>query len=295
MGISAQAKTQRDGADGPGLGGPQLESRLADRAGDEQRHLEKGFGCHVASLASTSHTNGERYRRRMDDQQIGDIRVGGLTIPFSKAEAWVTGYTSCGPTGRTVFAYPAYDCYDAERSEPTQLTDADLLAPGLLNVPVKIRSYYDLQAVRSHLEGALANEDLALPLADIDGSDRVARMIEPLYSILDGPRRPWNVGATTLSKILHRKRPESVVLHDRWVNACYVGEGRPIGRDNDRLWSDYMVAITLAIQHDVRTQREKFAMLDKAAGGTGLTHIRLLDIVAWSSKGQERSEAAEEH
>lgn len=229
----------------------------------------------------------------MDDQQVGDIRIGGLTIPFSKAKSWVAEYTGANDTNvKKPFAYPAYDCYEVERNDPRRLTDADLLAPGLLNVPVKIRSYYGLQAIRDDLETALANEDLALPLADIDDPDRVVSMIKPLYSVLDGPRRPWNVWATTLSKVLHRKRPESVVLHDRWVHACYAGKKGPVVRDKGRSWSDYMVAITLAIRHDVSTQRDAFVLLDEATGENRLTHVRLLDIVAWSSKGKQLSEAA---
>ncbi|WP_149480506.1 DUF6308 family protein [Mycolicibacterium sp. P1-18] len=261
---------------------------------DEQRHFRSKSVDRGVSLESTGDASGEGYRALMDDQQVGNIRIGGFAIPFSKAKSWVAEYTSSGTTSDEPFAYPAYDCFEAGRNDPTQLTDADLLAPGLLNVPVKIRSYYDLQAVRDDLESALANEDLASPLVDIDDADRVARMIKPLYSVLDGPRRPWNVRATTLSKVLHRKRPESVVLHDRWIRACYAGEKGPVGHDKDRSWSDYMVAMTLAMQHDMRTQRDTFALLDKATGGKRLTHVRLLDIVAWSSKGKEPSEAAEE-
>src|SRR4051794_30371964 len=80
---------------------------------------------------------------------------------------------------------------------------------------VKIRSFYGLQRIRGRLERALANDELARPLAEID-EDRTEDLVSPLYAALDNPsEQPWNVLGTTLSKILHRKRPNSLVLHDR--------------------------------------------------------------------------------
>ena len=69
---------------------------------------------------------------------------------------------------------------------------------------------------------------------------------------------------------------------------------RPIQWDEDRSWSDYMVAITLAIGHDLRTQTEAFDLLGKATSSPGdLTDVRLLDIVAWTSKGAMASRPTE--
>jgi Family of unknown function (DUF6308) len=94
--------------------------------------------------------------------------------------------------------------------------------------------------------------------------------------------------------VLHRKRPKSLVLHDKWVNTCYVGGNGPVKRVRDRSWADYMVAITLAIGQDIRAQLELFKLLDQATSSPGeLTHIRILDILAWKSKGTAPSEAAE--
>lgn len=159
---------------------------------------------------------------------------------------------------------------------------------------MKIRSYYDLQRIRPVLEAGLANDDLDLPLAEIEDADRVAAMVKPLYAVLDDPKRkPWNVNATTLSKVLHRKRPQCLVLHDKWVHACYVGTNGPVPRVNDRTWADYMTAVTLAIGEDIRTQPEAFKLLDAATSSPGqLTHVRLLDILAWKSKGATPSESA---
>jgi hypothetical protein len=94
------------------------------------------------------------------------------------------------------------------------------------------------------------------------------------------------VNATTLSKVLHRKRPQSLVLHDKWVNACYVGGDGPVQRVRARSWADYMAEITIAIGSDIRNQREMFKLLDESTRSPEeLTHVRLLDILAWRSKG----------
>lgn len=215
------------------------------------------------------------------------MRVGKVLVPLEQAREWIRNYTDpANISAKNPYAYPAYDRYEEARNDPRELSDADLLAPGLLNVPIKIRSYYDLQRIRPQLEDALANSDLELALAGLDDPARVAAMVKPLYSVLDDPHhRPWNVNATTLSKVLHRKRPQTLALHDRWVNKCYVGPDGPVKPAKNRSWADYMTAITVAIGTDIRTQRAAFDSLDEATDSPGfLSHVRLLDIVAWSSK-----------
>jgi len=64
-------------------------------------------------------------------------------------------------TASAPYAYPAYDTYDdAANNDPLSLTDADLLAPVLLNVRLSVRSYYRLQRIRSRLETGLRNSRL---------------------------------------------------------------------------------------------------------------------------------------
>ncbi|MGD1252690.1 DUF6308 family protein [Mycobacterium seoulense] len=133
-----------------------------------------------------------------------------------------------------------------------------------------------------------------VPLAEIDDPIRIATMVKPLYAVLDDPQtRPWNVSATTLSKVLHRKRPETLVLHDKWVKACYVGDNRPVQLIRGRSWAEYMVAIICAIGEDLRTQPELFQLLDDKTSSPGeLTYVRILDILAWKSRGTAPGETA---
>jgi hypothetical protein len=217
------------------------------------------------------------------------VQIGGVSVPLEKAQRWVREYTSEANTSAShPYAYPAYDQYESGRNNPFALTDADLLAPGLLNVPVKIRSYYGLQRIRPALEAALSNEDLGLALGEIEDPARISAMVGPLYAVLDDREtKPWHVNGTTLSKILHRKRPESLVLHDKWVRRCYLGPRGPVPQRKGRTWADYMAAISVAIGRDIRTQRSSFVALDDASTCPGeLSYVRLLDILAWKSKGE---------
>lgn len=228
----------------------------------------------------------------------GDVHVGRVTIPLQTAVDWIGVYTDAAKNVASdqPFAFPAYDRYDGGTTVPDHLTDADLLAPGLLNVPVKVRSFYGLQRVRGRLEDALGLEVLGVPLAQVRSTDELAAAVRALYAVLDDPTtRPWGVGGTTLSKVLHRKRPDSVVLHDRWVRACYVGDDAPVPKVQGRSWADYMVLITNAVRADIADQPEAFSILEKAVAGPGLlSHARLLDILAWNSKGDAPAEATDE-
>jgi Family of unknown function (DUF6308) len=149
--------------------------------------------------------------------------------------------------------------------------------------------------LRPELEKALANEDLQVPLRELHDPDRVAAVVRPLYQVLDGTTAPSGVKGTTLSKILHRKRPQTLVLHDTWVRACYVGEEdtAPVPRAQRRSWAEYVTLLSVAIGDDLRTQRDLFTRLDAATGAPGtISDVRLLDILAWMSKGAPPSNVA---
>jgi hypothetical protein len=96
-------------------------------------------------------------------------------------------------------------------------------------------------------------------------------------------------------KVLHRKRPDTLVLHDTWVRSCYVGSepNARVPRAERRSWAEYMSLISIAIGRDLRVQRHLFDRLGAAASGHGkISDLRLLDILAWMSKGEPPSDAA---
>lgn len=230
------------------------------------------------------------YAAQMDPVDSDVVRVGKCVVAMDTARGWVTAYTDAerNTVSPTPFAYPAYDLYNASDNDPGVLTDADLLAPGLLNVSVKIRTYYGLQGMRGFLEPLLQHPELATPLADLT-DERIAFHVGGLYSVLDAKPRPSGVRGTLLSKVLHRKRPASLALHDAWVQACYLGEGAPVPLSKRRTWADYMVLVSQAMAKDIRDQPQQFSELHKASkAGPRLTDLRLLDIIAWHA-GQGRT------
>jgi len=228
----------------------------------------------------------------MGDLEHDTIHIGHVTVPLGTAAKWVSEYTSeRNKFGRKgAYAFPAYDFYDSGNVDPKTLNDADLLAPTLLNVPPKVRSFYGLQLVRSQLEDALTNEVLNLHLADAPPED-IEAAVAPFYALLDNPAtKPWGVNATTLSKVIHRKRPQFLVLHDKWVRGAYVGPKGPVQPDKHRSWADYMVAVSQAIANDLRGQAEAFAKLRAGSPASqAATDVRILDILAWNCQGQSVS------
>ncbi len=85
--------------------------------------------------------------------------------------------------------------------------------------------------------------------------------------------------------MLHRKRPESIPLHDRWVWSCYVGEvGHPVPRAKRRTWREYMTLVAQEMARDLREQPDQFAVLQASSKATPpLSDLRILDIVAWNA------------
>jgi hypothetical protein len=226
----------------------------------------------------------------------GNVRVGRFEIQLELACDWVGKYTDAGRnrTATDPYAYPAYDVFDADLNDPAVLLDADLLAPGLLNVPVSIRSFYGLQSIRDALQRLLSRAELASPLAGIS-DEVIADLVGPFYALLDDSKtKPWGVGGTTLSKVLHRKRPNSIGLHDRWVHACYVGEGAPVPRAETRSWADYMTLVAQAMAADLRDPPGQFSTLRRASHAEPtLSDLRVLDILAWSRGQRSAGEEAD--
>lgn len=157
---------------------------------------------------------------------------------------------------KSPYAYPAYDELDTG-SGANQLNDGDLLACTLLNVRLSTSAFYRFRDMRPDLEAALSATPDA-PLVNLD-DESVSAKTRSLYAVLDADRSAHGArgqSGTTLSKILHRKRPESLPLHDKWVRECYLGT-EAVPRVRRRSWADYMVLVTLAMKQDLARHQEE--------------------------------------
>jgi hypothetical protein len=115
---------------------------------------------------------------------------------------------------------------------------------------------------------------LASEAATPEVLDRVAA----LFSVLDSGK-VLGVGGTTLSKVLHRKRPGLIPLRDRFVHKVYIPSR--IGRSSDRTWVEYFRLLAVEMQADLRASPAEWQALTTIPADDQLTPLRALDILAW--------------
>lgn len=214
---------------------------------------------------------------------IDTVRIGAAEVTMSDAHQWLGSYfdETGNRTRKDPFAYPAYDRLDTG-SGPDVLNDGDLLAPTLLNAAPKIVAFFSLQRTRERLQDALSVIDAGLSLSDAVAAGTTPTLLGNLVSVLDDPAAGMQgVRLTTLTKVLHRKRPAFVPLYDQFVKACYVGRTpeHPVAYRSQVRTDVYFVDVAAAISADLDAQPEAFAEL--AAQVPDVSSLRLLDVLAW--------------
>ena len=170
---------------------------------------------------------------------------------------------------------------EAERAAGP-LTDADFLAPLLLNVnQLKIRTYEALQHVRGTLDAVLSRIPLDLDLTE--ASSEQIQLLGELFAVLDDPG-VWGAQGTVLAKVLHRKRPRFVPLYDEQVRAVYQdGPAATVTHAprGGRSWAEFIVLFATAVQADLRRENSFWQQIADLGPGPKITPLRALDIVAW--------------
>ncbi|MFE2541714.1 DUF6308 family protein [Actinacidiphila glaucinigra] len=229
-------------------------------------------------------------------QQLGGmmtedaVRVGAFTVSMDAAERWIGEYfdeaanrDTASRRGRehSPYAYPVYDRYQAG-SGPAELTDADLLAPLLLNAAPSLKAVFNLQQVRNRLEEALAAVPTSLSLTDAVAQGVHRDYLGALFGVLD-QQKLHGVRLTTLAKILHRKRPALIPLYDSKVKACYCGRAakylvRPVGPSAPD--APFYIEIATCIANDLAEHAEQWARL-AARAPADVSLLRVFDVVAW--------------
>ncbi len=206
------------------------------------------------------------------------IRIGGVDIDRQRATSAAAQYLAA--QGHR-FGYPAYDAFDSG-SGRFKVGDGDFLSPGLLNVPVSIKTFYSLADLRPQLEDWLLRVPVDARL--IEAGDAELALLSELFSVLEaGPRRPHIRGAV-LAKVMHRKRPAFIPLYDRHVDYCYRGaSGAPIVPDNKRPWSEFIPLLGRAMIADLHREAAYLADVVAMATAPVITPLRALDIVAWQA------------
>lgn len=218
------------------------------------------------------------------DEMDNRLQIGGVTLDRGEALAGAQTYL-CGTGG---YGYPAYDGYDAG-GDPDHLSDGDLLAPGLLNVPVKLDVFYGLQAVRADIERRL--EPLPLDLELQDAGEGEVEALGELFALVDAGIP--GVRGTIFAKIVHRKRPALIPLYDKYVWRTYVdAPSSNIEQSRSRSWREFVPLLAAEMRKDLLQDRDFFDAVVRSAGaGVSITRLRALDIVAWQA-GKELGSSA---
>jgi len=210
------------------------------------------------------------------------LTVGGATIGLDKAKAWARTYLIERPK---TSAYPAYDGYPGSPGDSVE--PPDLLAVSLLNVsnnPIPV--YYGLESLMGQMNERLDDPAIAGDLAQAD--DETLEAIVRLFGVLEATPTKY-VRLTTLSKVLHRKRPELLPLFDDNIGYCYSQcEGAPVPFQDGRSHADYRYAWLKALQKDLAGQLPLWEEIAAMAPGPKITPLRALDIIGWEL-GNRRS------
>jgi hypothetical protein len=203
------------------------------------------------------------------------LRVGGASVEFDVAKAWATEYLVGRPGASS---YPAYDGYPGGCSDLVE--KQDLLAVALLNVSNKpLKVYYGLESQLELINDRLLSPDLKGSLRDASAATLEA--IADLFDVLE-EKPADNVKLTTLSKVVHRKRPELLPLFDAKIRYCYTDCAEaPVPPMKKRSKRDYRLAWLEALQRDLDGQHEQWEEIAAIAPGQKITTLRALDVVGW--------------
>ena len=215
----------------------------------------------------------------------GVLRIGGVDVDRGSALESARSYLR----RRDRFGYPAYDSFGSEGG-PWRISDADFVAPVLLNAEMNSRTFYALEGIRPHLERWLVDIPLDARLVEA-GPVELAKLGD-LFSVLDSDDLPVDARGSILAKVMHRKRPAFIPLYDRFVDYCYRGaDEAPVSKDRRRTWKEFLPLLGAAIIDDLTSGAEFFAEVAALANGPVITPLRALDIVAWHA-GRSRIGAA---
>lgn len=178
-----------------------------------------------------------------------DALTGGVAYTGSLLEPWAGG----GENGPHL----------------NRVTDADLMAVTFLNVKIHPRAAIEiLMRKAGDISTLLAEIPPGLPLHEAtpqliapgSHADRLWRTLKDIK----------HVGPVIASKICARKRPHLLPVYDELVRAL-VGVS----------WKDSWEAMRQTLAADNGALAERLTRIGQAAGVTGVSVLRVFDIIAW--------------
>ena len=136
-----------------------------------------------------------------------------------------------------------------------------------------------MQRQRNRIEDVLRRIPLHVDL--LDATHEHLDLIGALYAVLDDTKIR-GVRGTTLSKVLHRKRPMLIPLYDSHVFAVYCGDGaHPVPHARKQTWREFMTLLAGAMQADLARAPLAWDTIRASAPDGDMTRLRALDVLAW--------------
>jgi hypothetical protein len=194
---------------------------------------------------------------------VGDLEAS--------AEDYLQRYTDPA-RGR---AFQAYD----RSGDPSRLEPVDLLAPGLLEAPLRgaqVIAMYEPSGpyleLREALERVLSEPSTTTARFEEQDLDATSGPWALVRDALRASNATPHIKASKVTKILHRKRPALVPIFDSKVADFY-------GVRRDRPWLLWPILQRELIEHGAWLR--ELAQGYPTPDGRDLTAVRALDIIVW--------------
>ncbi len=182
----------------------------------------------------------------------------------------------CSPSG-----HYAFNTYDVQGDIDAPLSPSDVLMANLLSLSLRWQEVIPLfsegvgpqQSVRVALDVALAELKDLPPLEAFDTYEALEDAVTSLSAANAATVGYTNWTPTTVSKVLHRRRPQIVPLNDSYVRTFY----------DVRSTKDSAI-LRKALWEDLRANGPwltELAKTRKTTDGRPLTLLRLADILIW--------------
>lgn len=215
--------------------------------------------------------------------QLGNTQADGSTSPSDRASGYLRTYIA-GTNPVVDGSWPAigrrFEHLGMPDRDPHVITATDLVAVSFLSVSVPPRAAWTILTTRAaSLTKALGQIPPDLAIEDPGCTAEMYQVdsaLQELWNLLrhDEEGNLWKMGATTVSKVMARKRPALVPIQDSVVM-------RELGSADSTYWDQWWQAMHLNIDgHPVVTRfaRQLRGSVPEAAH---LSLLRALDIAIW--------------
>ena len=160
-----------------------------------------------------------------------------------------------------------------------RITDSDAVAVSMLSVKVPAQAIIGLQEelLAGKIQGLLTDIPTDVKMSDLTVAEAEATLgeVSPSWLLWQEPRRTpktrWDVGATTASKIMARKRPHLIPIWDKVIGAVVgkdTSEGQWLNWHN-LFMEDPDLAGRLGRIHKLSTVQ------------TPISELRIIDAILW--------------